>query len=96
MMAFCWLPPESCPIGRFDARGLDAQRRDQLLRDRALLGERQELREAHARLQRERDVLAHREVGDDAAVLAILGAEPEAESQRIRRVIELRRLAVDA
>ena len=56
----------------------------------------EELREAHAGLQRQRDVLAHREVGDDAAVLAVLGAEPESESQRIRGMIELRRLAIDA
>ncbi len=52
--------------------------------------------ESHARLQRERDVFAHRQFGDDAAVLAVLGAEPQAEPQRIGGIVELRGFAIDA
>ena len=82
--------------GSLDAGSLHAERRHQLLRDLSLLGQRQEFAEPHARLQCERDVFAHRQFGDDAAVLAVLGAEPEAELQRIGGIVELRGLAIDA
>ncbi len=77
--------------------GLHAQRRHQLLGDlRVVRPASRNFAEAHARLQRERDVLAHRQVGDDAAVFAVFGTEPEPQAQRIRRVIQLCGFAVDA
>ena len=67
-MAFCWLPPESWPIGSLDARRSSMpSAATSFSAICALLGRRQEFAEAHARLQRERDVLAHRQLGDDAA-----------------------------
>ena len=96
MIAFCWLPPESWPIGVSMLAVLMPSAATSFSAICRCSADLEELREAHARLQRQRDVLAHREVGDDAAVLAVFGAEAEAESQRVRGIVELRRLAVDA
>ena len=50
------------------------------------------VRSAHARLQRQRDVLAHRQLGHDAVGLALLGAEPRPWRDRVGGRVEAHRL----
>ena len=68
------------------ARGLDRQARDEPVDDRALARLVDDAGAGESRQQRERDVLAHRHVGNDALDLAILGAEADAERDRVGRL----------
>ena len=79
----------------FDARAFDAQRRDELFGQGRLLGDRHEAPHTLARLQGERDVFAHRQVGHDAVGLAFFGAQRQAQRDGIGRVGQAHVLAVD-
>ncbi len=84
--AFCWLPPESMRDRRLDVGGLDAERRDEALGDRRLPRARQDCARCRARAcSASDDVLAHRQLGDDALGLAVLGAERQAARDRVER-----------
>ena len=60
------------------ARALDAEPRDEAVDDLALPGLVDDAGARQLRQQRQRQVLAHRHVGDDALDLAVLGAEADA------------------
>ena len=62
---------------------------------RRLLGARQEAPHAQPRLQRQRDVLAHRQLGHDAVGLALFRAQRQAVRDRVGRAGEVHGLAVD-
>ena len=94
-MTFCWLPPDRNLIGFSRSLVADVERGDVAVGDLLLLAPRQGLRPAAPRLQREDDVLAHRQVVDDAVVLAVLGAEAEAAGDRGARRGDRSGFAVD-
>ncbi len=83
---FCWLPPDSRPIGVSMSAVLMPSALDEALGQLRLLGARQErAQHAEARLQRQRDVLAHRQLGDDAVVLRSSGHSARPWRDRVGR-----------
>src|SRR3990167_3632445 len=76
--------------------GLDAQQLHIALGQRRLLVAREKFAHAHAGLQRQRNVLAHREFGHDAVGLALFGAQGQAMADGVHGVCELHHLPVDA
>ena len=94
---FCWLPPESRPIGRFGIGRADVQRLDVTRRrSRPARGATAADASPRLRLQRQHDVLAHGQLGDDAVGLAVLRAEAEAVAHAVARRLQPHGHAVDA
>ena len=82
--AFCWLPPDNSPIGRSGSGG---RMSNSLMKRSAISScsprDSGSMQSAPG-LQRQHDVLAHGEIGDDALRLALLGAIAEAVAARRR------------
>ena len=95
-IAFCWLPPESRPIGVSTLAVLMPSALTKRSASAVCSARDSVLRTPQARLQRQRDVLAQRQLGHDAVGLALFGAQREAVLHRIGRAREIDRDAVDA
>ena len=79
----------------FGVRGADAELLDVLVGHRRLRTLRQVAKDAASGLQRQDDVLADRQVGNDAFRLAVFRAEGDAFLDRLARRVEVDRFAVD-
>ena len=76
-------------------RRADVEQLDETQRNLFLLGARQRFCEAALGLQRQHDIFAHGEIGNDALGLALFGAIAEAMGNRVARRLQLDRLAFD-
>ena len=90
--AFCWLPPDSVRIGASSEAATTPKSRPHSLRRRALLGAASTMpSEAGAVAERgDGDVLAQRQVGQDALVLAVFGEQADAGGDRVVRAAQRR------
>src|SRR5215204_802983 len=77
------------------ARSLDAEPLHETLDHLVLSGARDDAEPAHLRERRERQVLAHRKLGDDALGLPVFGQEGEPRVYRVVRRARRERLAVE-
>src|SRR5579859_70878 len=74
----------------------DIEQLDEARGDCVLLAARQRPGDAELGLQRQHDILAHGEVGDDAIGLPLLGTIAEAEPHRVARRMQADGIALDA
>ena len=81
--------------GLFRIRRADVEELDEAVGDLVLPAPREQAQPAALRLERQDDVLPHRQFRDDAFRLAILGREPEPQARGIPRRGDAHGLAVD-
>ena len=92
---FCWLPPERLPTRALGSAGRTPSASMYSVTTASLLRAPQLAEPAAPGLDAEHDVLADREVGDDALGVPVLRRERDAVADRVPRGGDPRRLAVD-